>query len=382
MKIVTIVGARPQFVKIAPVSRAIKEHNNESYDQKAHIREILVHTGQHYDYEMSQVFFDELGISRPQYHLEVGPGTHAETTGKMLTRIETVLIDERPSRVLIYGDTNSTLAGALAASKLHIPIAHVEAGLRSFNRRMPEEVNRVVADHLSDLFFCPTETAVMNLQVEGITQGVLNSGDVMFDAFLMNKNVALKKSRIFRKLGLQKDYCLATVHRQENTDDPERLVNIFSSLNHLAGLGYVIVLPLHPRTRKALKKNIDGHQFDSNLKMISPVGYLDFVALESRAQIILTDSGGIQKEAFFAKVPCITLRDETEWVETVEAGWNYLTGADKESIQRAFHEAVQTKKPAELPEIFGRGNASGLIVNRLAEVQNSERRITSHTKVN
>lgn len=360
LKIVDVVGARPQFIKLAPVLKAIKEYNEKNW--QCPIQEILVHTGQHYDYEMSGVFFDELGLKAPDYHLGVGSGTHGYQTGEMLKRIEEVLLAEKPDLVMVYGDTNSTLAGALAAAKLHIPVAHVEAGLRSFNKRIPEEINRVLTDHVSDLLFCPTETAVKNLEREGITKGVYLVGDVMYDAALQYLALAERKSCILERLGLEpKSYALATVHRAENTDDPERLRAIFAGLEGVARAGLPVVLPLHPRTRKAAEAL--GLSLNS-VRVLEPVSYLDMLLLEKNARVILTDSGGVQKEAFFFRVPCVTLREETEWVETVEAGWNVLVGWDPGRITQAALEAwpgVESAWP------YGDGRAAERIVEIFIE---------------
>jgi UDP-N-acetylglucosamine 2-epimerase len=362
MTLLTIVGARPQFIKLAPVSRALRQSG---------IREIIVHTGQHYDHGMSAIFFDELGIPEPDFNLGVGSGNHGHQTGEMLKKIEDVLLAEKPEWVVVYGDTNSTLAGALAASKLHVPVAHVEAGLRSFNRRMPEEINRVLTDHVSTLLFCPTETAVRNLAAEGITQGVHLVGDVMLDALLDSTERARERSTIFDRLGLvEKKYLLATVHRAENTDDPARLRGIMTALTQLADREPV-VFPVHPRTRKALEKlGFDTtppspremasspispgpstvHRPPSSvlrpptseigLFFIAPLGYLDLVRLSASARVILTDSGGLQKEACWLGVPCVTLRDETEWVETVEKGWNILAGATPGRIVESVRQFI------------------------------------------
>lgn len=331
IKLVNVVGARPQFIKLAPVLRAIAEHNQAHPDLP--IRDILVHTGQHYDYEMSGVFFEELGLKHPDYHLGVGSGSHGAQTGEMLRRIEEVLLTVKPDVVVVYGDTNSTLAGALAAVKLHFPVAHVEAGLRSFNRHMPEEINRVLTDHMSEYLFCPTETAVKNLEREGITRGVYLVGDVMYDALLQYMELAERRSTILRDLGLEpRRYALATVHRAENTDDPARLGGILEGLHRIVASGLPVVAPLHPRTRTAATRyglSLDG------LKVLPPVSYLDMLMLEKHARVILTDSGGVQKEAFFLGVPCVTLRHETEWVETVQTGANWLAGFDPGQI--AFH---------------------------------------------
>ena len=342
MKIVTIVGARPQFIKAAPVSHLLRNKKSE----------VLIHTGQHYDNNLSDVFFNELAIPSPDYNLGVGSGPHGEQTGAMLTAIEKILIKEIPDWALIYGDTNSTLAGALAAAKLHIPVAHIEAGLRSFNRLMPEEINRVVSDHLSDLLLCPSEVAVSNLAAEGITQGVHNVGDVMADALFYAVKTAYQKSGILTRLSLaKKKYLLATVHRAENTDDHQNLKAIFIALSNV---GETVVFPIHPRTRSALK-SINNFSLSPNIHLIDPVSYLDMVRLESEARMILTDSGGIQKEAYWLGVPCITLRDETEWVETVQVGWNRLAGANSDLIL----ELVQSfTPPSARPSLYGDGNAA------------------------
>ena len=352
MKVVTVVGARPQFIKCAPVSRALR---------KVAI-EVLVHTGQHYDDTMSEVFFRELAIPRPDYNLGVGSGPHGEQTGEMLKRIEAVLLTEKPDHVVVYGDTNSTLAGALAAAKLHIPVAHVEAGLRSFNRRMPEEMNRILTDHISDFLFCPTETAVKNLEREGVTQGVHLVGDVMYDAVLCNVHHAEERSHIIEKLQLRpKGYALGTVHRAENTDDRDRLRSVFQGFARIVRTGLPVIVPLHPRTRKQVASaGLSCHE----IRMIEPVSYLDMLLLEKQAQVILTDSGGVQKEAYWLGVPCITLREETEWVETVASGWNVLVGCDPDRIA----EAVRQARPDKChPSLYGDGGAAERIVCCLAE---------------
>ncbi len=362
IKIVTIVGARPQFIKAAPVSRAIRKHNREGHGNQ--ITEILVHTGQHYDDTMSEVFFRDLDIPEPHVNLNVGSGFHGWQTGQMLTRIEEVLIAKKPDLVVVYGDTNSTLAGALAAVKLHIPVAHIEAGLRSFNREMPEEHNRIVSDHLSDLLFCPTPTAVGNLKNEGITEGVHLVGDVMYDSVLYNIKLAEERSRILERAKVKpKGYALATVHRAENTDDHERLRSIFHALERIAKDGLPVIVPLHPRTRKQLKSL--GSSFDG-LQLINPVSYLDMLLLEKQAQIILTDSGGVQKEAYWFKVACITLRSETEWIETLASGWNYLAGSDYDMILDGFKKE-RNLSPNSLPRIYGKGKASYHILRHLLE---------------
>ena len=359
MHILTIVGARPQFIKAAAVSRAIRRHNAASGG--APIQEVLVHTGQHYDENMSQVFFDELNIPHPDYNLGVGSLSHGAQTGRMLEAIEQVLLVEKPDCVLVYGDTNSTLAGALAAAKLHIPVAHVEAGLRSFNRRMPEEINRVLTDHVSRLLFCPTETAVRNLAAEGIGSGVHQVGDVMCDALRHNKELAENRIDVLSQFGVQpKQYLLATVHWPSNTDDEARLAAILRAFRQI---GDPILWPLHPRTRKALAAN-DALLVPDSVRMLDPVSYLEMLQLEANARCILTDSGGIQKEAYLLGVPCVTLRDDTEWVETVDAGWNKLVGADTELIVAA---ARLGDLPAHRPDLFGDGHAAERIVGILGK---------------
>ncbi len=348
MKVVTIVGARPQFIKVAPVSRWLR----------LHCKEIVVHTGQHYDDLLSGIFFRELEIPAPDYNLEVGSASHGRQTGEMLTGVEEVLLKERPDWVVVYGDTNSTLAGALAAAKLDIPVAHVEAGLRSYNRKMPEEINRVLTDHLSSLLFCPTETAVKNLTQEGIIQGVYQVGDVMYDVALWGLEVAERKSTILKTLNVDAGrYLLTTIHRPSNTDEPDNLAAIMSALNETAE---TVIFPAHPRTQKAFN-HWQIHP-NSNVRLIDPISYLDMLVLEKNARMILTDSGGVQKEAYILGIPCVTLREETEWIETVEAGWNVLVGASRERIL----EAVKNFRPA-VPRspLFGDGNASQRIVEIL-----------------
>ncbi len=350
MKIVSVVGARPQFIKAAPVSKALRE---------AGYHEFILHTGQHYDYGMSQVFFKELNIPEPDVNLGVGSGSHGWQTGQMLIGIEKVLMAKKPDWVLVYGDTNSTLAGALAAVKLHIPLAHVEAGLRSFNRVMPEEHNRVLTDHSADLLFCPTQTAVDNLAKEGIKQGVHLVGDTMYDAILQFGEIARQRSTILRDLGLQqKGYLLATVHRQSNTDNPENLRNILAAF---AEIEEPIIFPVHPRTRQIISELglLNLKSGIENPKFIDPVGYLDMLMLEQSARMILTDSGGIQKEAYWLGVPCVTLRDETEWVETVQAGWNVLVGANADAIVRAVRSFAP---PMAHDALYGDGKASERIL--------------------
>jgi len=355
IKIVTIVGARPQFIKAAAVSRAIQYFQSES------ISEVIVHTGQHYDENMSDVFFSELGIPQPEYNLAISGGSHGSMTGRMLETIEVVLQKEKPDWVLIYGDTNSTLAGALAASKLHIPIAHIEAGLRSFNMRMPEEINRILSDRVSSLLFCPTDTAVNNLKAEGITKGVNNVGDVMYDVALHYRDKAREQSDILKRLGLVgKPYVLATCHRAENTDDPKRLHEIMHALSTISEQ-IPLVFPLHPRTRKLIYEQSLSHYLD-RLILLEPLSFLDMVALEQAAKTIVTDSGGVQKEAFFYNVPCITMRDETEWVETVHLGWNKLTGASSTAIVKSVHEIIESSCSAQPSAPYGDGRAAEKII--------------------
>lgn len=355
MKIATIIGARPQFIKAAGVSRAIRDHYS------ARVNEILIHTGQHYDDNMSKVFFEELDIPEPAYNLQISGGSHGAMTGQMLAAIELTLLAEKPDWVLIYGDTNSTLAGALAAAKLYIPVAHVEAGLRSFNRRMPEEINRIVADSLSSLLFCPTATAVENLAAEGVVKNVHNVGDVMYDVALWSGELA-RASGVLRRLGLdEKNYFLATCHRAENTDDVGRLTQIMTALADLAGEAPV-VFPLHPRTRKLLAQFGLTEQLD-RLTVVDPLPFLDMVALERAARAIITDSGGVQKEAYFHRVPCVTMRDETEWVETVTLGWNRVVGPHRQAIVDAARNFSVPNDTGVKP--YGDGQASRSIVEIL-----------------
>ena len=335
MKILTIIGARPQFIKASVVSRSIEEYNRNTSNK---IEEKIVHTGQHYDSNMSDVFFNEMKIPRPYYNLSVGSCSHAEQTGKMMIAIEKILFDEKPELVLVYGDTNSTLAGALTASKLNIPIAHVEAGLRSFNREMPEEVNRVLTDQLSSILFCPTDVAVKNLKKEGIPNNKINnkvikSGDVMYDASLFYSNIA--KDEWLKNNDLKtNDYILATVHRAENTNNIDRLRNIILALDKISKDNYQIVFPIHPRTKSVIEKYKELQIIinNSNIKIIAPLGFLDMISAEKNSKFILTDSGGVQKEAYFHKKLCITLREETEWVELVKSGWNKLAGVEINNI--------------------------------------------------
>ncbi len=357
MRILSIVGARPQFIKACIVSRKLRKEG---------IKEILLHTGQHYDLNMSEIFFKELKIPQPDYYLGIGSGSHGIQTGKMLIEIESVLFSVKPDLVLVYGDTNSTLAGALTAAKLHIPVAHVEAGLRSYNKRMPEEINRVLTDHVSDILFAPTDIAVKNLQKEGITKNVYKVGDVMFDVALEALE-KVKDMEILDKYNLNpKDFALVTIHRAENTDDENRLENIWKALNTIANTGITVFFPLHPRTKKALKKY--GFKKESNnLKLVPPVSYFEMVALEKNAKVIITDSGGVQKEGYFFGTPCVVTRDETEWVELIDMGFNRLVGTKKELIIRAVVELYNTSQVETKANtnIYGDGKASDRIVKFL-----------------
>ncbi len=332
MKILTVIGARPQFIKAAMLSKAFAQDSERS------VQEFLVHTGQHYDSNMSEIFFQQMGIPRPFKQLSLGGSSHGAMTGRMLEAIEEIMLELRPDATLVYGDTNSTLAGALAAAKLHIPVIHVEAGLRSFNKAMPEELNRIMTDHLSSLLFCPTSVAVANLAREGVTEGVRQTGDIMYDSAIYFASVAERESKAMGLLGLEpKSFALATIHRAENTDSPERMKTVFSGLAALSS-EMKVVLPLHPRTRKrASEFGLDG--LLKGLTLADPLPFLDMVALERQAKLIVTDSGGVQKEACFHKVPCVTLRAETEWVETVEAGWNALCDGSPEKLLAAARAA-------------------------------------------
>ena len=361
MKIVTIIGARPQFIKAAMVSRAIQEHNQNS---STPINEFILHTGQHYDTNMSEIFFSSLNIPRPTWQLQCGNKLHGEMTGEMLIQIEKILIKNQPDYVLVYGDTDSTLAGALAASKLLIPIVHVEAGLRSFNRQMPEEINRVLTDHMAHLLCCPTFTAVKHLSDEGITEGVHHVGDVMYDAALLFGNLAEASSSILKQLKLiDKKFKLCTIHRAENTNQKERLSQIIEAIFEISSPSYPTVIPLHPRTQRYLEQYnlLLSFQKEKGIYLIPPVNYLDMIMLEKHASLIFTDSGGIQKEAYFHRTPCITLRNETEWTETVNAGWNQIAGYKKESILHCLETSPSRMQIND----FGTGNASKLIVELL-----------------
>jgi UDP-GlcNAc3NAcA epimerase len=377
-KIITIVGARPQIIKSSAISRAIKNHFSEE------LEEIIVHTGQHYDENMSAVFFDEMGIPLPNYNLQVGSGSHGLQTARMLEGLEEIYQKEQPYAVLVYGDTNSTIAGALAAIKIHIPVVHVEAGLRSFNKRMPEEVNRIACDHMSTLLFTPTMTGSDNLSKEGFTNvegqkasadhpKVYHCGDVMFDNSLYFSEVSDNKSIILNELGITRDhYVLVTIHRDSNTDIAENMENIFAALYQIQEeTGLAIVLPIHPRTKHKMKDQLSHGLFDqisgnSNFKIVPPAGFLDIIALEKNARLIITDSGGLQKEAFFFKKPCVILRPQTEWVEIVENGNALLADSSYERIIDSF-KALYDKKDFTFPSLYGDGSAAEFICKKIVE---------------
>ena len=377
MKLVTIIGARPQIIKAAALSRAIRNHYADR------IQEVIVHTGQHYDDNMSQVFFDELQIPRPDYNLHVGSASHGVQTARMTEGIEELLIKEQPDFIVLYGDTNSTLAGAVAAAKIHVPIVHIEAGLRSFNKSMPEEINRIVCDHCSTLLFTPTKAGLDNLKREGFPMDnngpftidnpkVYHCGDIMYDNSLHFANIAEKKTDIIQRLELKgKPFILATIHRDSNTDYPERLSAIFDTLIELSKES-PIVLPLHPRTAKLLKTNLSNEKqtlvFSSNnIKLIPPVSFLEMIALERHAQLVMTDSGGVQKEAYFFKKPCIILRPETEWVEIVQTGNAILADANEGRIMQAWTH-FKDNPPTMFPEIFGDGHAAEFMLDQMLKM--------------
>lgn len=343
MKIVTIIGARPQFIKAAPLSIEIRKS----------FKEIIIHTGQHYDQSMSEIFFQELEISYPDYNLEVNQGNHGQQTGKMLIGIEEILVKEKPDIVLVYGDTNSTLAGALAASKLHIPIAHIEAGLRSFNRKMPEEINRILTDHISKYLFVPSKQSIKNLNNEGIDKGIFEVGDIMYDSVLLFKEKAKVKSSILSKLNLtNKDFHLLTIHRAENTSSPNNIQGIFDAISEIETL---VIFPIHPRTKKFLSET--NIKTPKNIISIDPLGYLDMLQLMEHSTYVLTDSGGMQKEAYYFKKPCITLRDETEWIETLAKGWNVLCGSNKDNILTGY-EKLSHCRDEDYLVLYGDGKTS------------------------
>ena len=351
MRVLSVVGNRPQFVKSAPLSEALARRG---------VEEIVLHTGQHYDHELSAVFFEELGLPPPRHRLEAGSGTHAEQTARMLPGIERAVVAERPDAVVVYGDTNSTLAGALAAVKVHVPVAHVEAGLRAFDLSMPEEVNRIVVDAVSTLLFCPTDVAVANLRREGRLDGIHQVGDVMYDACLRLTPVARERSSVLTDAGVEPGrYVLATVHREANVE-PAPLRSVIEGISRL---DEPVVFPAHPRTSATLER--EAIRPGASVRVLSPLGYLDFTALASQARVVVTDSGGVQKEAYWHGVPCVTLRETTEWVETVEAGWNTLAGVDPERIVAAVRDAAP---PAERPSLYGDGRAAEKIAELLVTI--------------
>ena len=377
MKILTVIGARPQIIKAAALSRAI---NNGFSDR---IEEKILHTGQHYDANMSAVFFDEMGIPRPHFNLNTGSGKHGVQTAKMIAGIEEVLENETFDARVLYGDTNSTIAGAVAASKLHLPIVHIEAGLRSFNMAMPEEINRIVCDNLSTVLFAPTQTAVDNLRREGFLSSkatfadgnrrhVFHSGDIMYENSLYFAHIADEKTDILRRLGLEDEkFVLATIHRDNNTDNPERLTAIAEALLEITERGYKIVLPLHPRTKKLLPQNLsedDYRRITSNpdIMIIPPVSFFEIIVLERHASLIMTDSGGLQKEAYFFRKPCLILRPETEWVEIVEQHAGIITDADKELIVRSFDEYIDTEP--QFPPLFGDGHSAEFMLDKTLDI--------------
>lgn len=355
MKLLSVIGARPQFIKASVVSKALSDYSD--------ISEIILHTGQHYDRNMSEIFFNEMGIKQPNYNLKINNMTHGAMTGKMLIEIERVLIKEKPDGVIVYGDTNSTLAGGLAAKKLLIPVFHIEAGLRSSNMDMPEEVNRILTDRISSILFCPTDTSIKNLYDEGFKNQnckIVKSGDVMYDAALSFSKIADKKSQIVSKLKLN-DYVLCTIHREENTNNVNRLCSILRALNKIHS-EIPVVLPLHPRTKKIIQTN----KIETKIQIINPVGYLDMIQLIKNSQLILTDSGGLQKEAFFFRKNCITLRDETEWKELVKHGFNILAGCETNSIYKAFQYMINKTNDFNI-KFYGDGNASAIIAQHVAD---------------
>jgi UDP-GlcNAc3NAcA epimerase len=360
MKICTIIGARPQFVKAAAISAKITEMGANTA-----IEEVIIHTGQHYDPEMSDIFFNELEIPKEKYNLNVGSGLHGAQTGRMIAGIEEILLKEEPDWVLIYGDTNSTLAGALAAVKLHIPIAHIESGMRSFNRAMPEEINRVISDHICTLNLCSTTTAIENLKNEGLENTAVLTGDVMYDCAVKFADLAEKHCKPLTKFDLtSKNYILMTCHRAENTDDKLRMSQILNAVNTLAEDTQVLY-PIHPRTKKLLEQH--NLFFSDNVKIVDPVGYFEMLILEKNASLILTDSGGVQKEAFFYNVPCVTMRDETEWVETVELGFNIITGADATSIIDAVAKFANTPPRPGSSSPYGNANSAEKIIRTILD---------------
>jgi len=384
IKVVTIIGARPQFIKAAAVNRVVRSR------YRGKIREILLHTGQHYDENMSKVFFDELGLDEPAYNLNVGSDTHGRQIGLMMQEIEKVLADEKPDWVVVYGDTNSTLAGALMASRLFIPVAHVEAGMRSYNKNMPEETNRIICDHISTLLFSPTATGVQNLLREGFREhaappyspdnpAVFHCGDVMYDNCLALAGMAENKSSILDLLGVKRGtYALATIHRDSNTDIPERIEGIFGALQGLAHDHMKVIIPLHPRTSKILHQNLSARLYaevkkNANILITPPASYLDMMKLTMHCSMVITDSGGMQKEAFFYHKPCVILRTETEWLEVVRNGTAIVAGFEKDRIIGAFRE-LSRQKNFSFPPLFGDGHASEFICDKLLEASDRGKR--------
>lgn len=360
MKILTVIGTRPQFIKACMLSNKLATERE--------IEEIIVHTGQHYDKNMSDIFFTQLNMPKPHVNLHIGSSSHGKQTGQMLAALEEIMMQVNPNVVLVYGDTNSTLAGALASSKLHIPLAHVEAGLRSFNKKMPEEINRVVTDHLSHLLFCPSHTAALHLKKEGITDGVYVTGDIMYDAIVHFKHFAFTQSTILQALSLTKDnYYLSTIHRAENTNDKDRLTAILQALQQV---DKEVILPLHPGTKRKINE-FSLHEFISSapIQVIEPLSYFDMVAVVAHASAVITDSGGLQKEAYMLQVPCITVRDETEWIETVQSGWNHIVGANKEKIVQTLS---QLQRPTEYPSLFGDGHTAKHIIHILKKYMDEQ----------
>ena len=355
-RILTILGARPQFIKAAAVSRTMAEADD--------LEEIIVHTGQHFDHKMSDIFFEEMSIPQPNYNLEINSLSHGAMTGRMLEGVEEIIQKEKPDMVLVYGDTNSTVAGPLAARKLHVPCAHVEAGLRSYNERMPEEINRIIADRISNILFCPTDTAVKNLRDEGFDNldiKIVKCGDVMYDAALHYSQLSAERSTVINKLGLDDSpFVLCTVHRQENTDDPQALSGIIEALNRI-NKEIPVVLPLHPRTRKVIERDGLGTDFNP----IDPVGYFDMIELLKHCSLVMTDSGGLQKEAYFFKKNCVTMREQTEWVELLDGGFNTLAGSDSDRIYQGY-ETMLNKKSDFALNLYGDGHASEVIVTELS----------------
>jgi UDP-GlcNAc3NAcA epimerase len=368
IRTVSVVGARPQFVKLAPVSRAMAA---ATAGGSAQIDDVILHTGQHYDPGLSEIFFTELEIPRPDLDLQVGSGSHGQQSARMLERIEEILIERRPDAVIVYGDTNSTLAGALAAAKLHIPVVHIEAGLRSFDRRMPEEINRIVSDHLSDLLLAPTGTAMKNLADENLSARSVLVGDVMLDAILFNRRIAAERSGILEDIGMVgKDFGVVTLHRASNTDS-HRLIGILELLNQLSDQSIELIFPVHPRTANRIKTDYPDWRPGKRLHLVEPVGYLDMIRMTESAAVVLTDSGGLQKEAFFLGTPCITMREKTEWPETVAGGGNTVTGVEPDRVRAAVAEALskdRAKTGQNDGKPFGDGHAAEKIVSEIVKL--------------